>query len=404
MADPIDIRPIIGLPPSDTARAFGARDELRQTVKWSEMWHGDHARAFTVAKVAKLDLLNTIRASLDDALRNGGTFEQWQAGLVPELQKAGWWGRVADKELTGTSQPIFVGPRRLRTIYDTNLRVSRAAGQWARIQELKDVAPYLRYSAVMDRRTRPQHRIWHGTILRVDDPWWDEHYPPCGWRCRCNVLQLSDRDLKARGWEVSKSPPPEGPGRSFWPAGAERPVRVPSGIDPGFAYNPGKASMAAIADKAARTLAETALHNLAAARAVLRDLVDSPAFLKAMDEPDTGFPVMILDAETRGLIGADTPVAMLSSATFAKQNRNHPELTLARYRRLPEIGAAADIVARDGDTVLLMVKADDGAWLVTVVKATRTGLGLFVQSFRVQNDRSLKRLLKRAEIIRDARK
>jgi uncharacterized protein with gpF-like domain len=58
------------------------------------MWQEEHARAFTVAKVANLDLLETIRASLDDVARNGGTFEQWQKDLVPELEKAGWWGRV----------------------------------------------------------------------------------------------------------------------------------------------------------------------------------------------------------------------------------------------------------------------------------------------------------------------
>ena len=61
-------------------------------------------------------------------MRDGTTFEQWQADIKPKLITAGWWDTVLDTELTGTSKPVFVGPRRLRTIYDTNLRTARAAG------------------------------------------------------------------------------------------------------------------------------------------------------------------------------------------------------------------------------------------------------------------------------------
>jgi SPP1 gp7 family putative phage head morphogenesis protein len=401
----VDVRTTLTLPPEDTVRAFDAREELRTSVRWSELFHEDHVRAFTVAKVAKLDLLEDIRTSLADVIHNGGTFEQWKAGLVPTLQKAGWWGRVEDAYLTGTADPVFVGPRRLRTIYQTNLRMSRAAGQWARIVESAAVSPYLRYSAVNDARTRPEHRAWHGTILRWDDPWWDTHFPPCGWNCRCTVSQLSDRDLRSFGWTVSKAPPDDGPPRPFWPAGAAEPVLVPRGIDPGFGYNPGKGSLKAIAEKATRSLERVAAHDLAAARAALRDLVDSPAFLKALDEPDTAFPVMVLDEELRGAIGAEVRVGQLSSATFEKQRRpgKHDELTIADYRRLPDVGAAAEIVARDGEQVLILAKQADGSWSVAVVKRTATGRGLFVTSYRVQEEGSLKRLLRGTEILIDRR-
>ncbi|HEU4959001.1 MAG TPA: phage minor head protein [Sphingomonas sp.] len=402
MPDTLPIQSVIGLPPDETVAAFRARDDLRVTNRWSEMWHGDHARAFTVAKVAKLDLLDTIRGSLDDVIANGGTFEQWQERIVPELQKAGWWGDVTDRDLTGADHPIVVGPRRLRTIFDTNLRMSRAAGRWTRIQALKDQRPYLRYTAVMDARTRPQHRIWHGTILPVDHPWWDTHFPPCGWNCRCTVRQLSDRDLVRHGWHVT-DPPREGPPRLFYRAGSPTPVAVPAGISPGFAYNPGKAHMAAVADKATRTIEASAALDISAARTTLDELVQSDAFLQALDEPGASFPVMVLDDASRAAIGADARVAVLSSDTYTKQRGRHPELTVADYRKLPSLGAGADIVAVEGDTILKFARLDGERWLVAVVKRTASGAGLFVTSYRVQNQASLKRLLAGTTVLYDGR-
>jgi SPP1 gp7 family putative phage head morphogenesis protein len=398
MAD-VDIRPLIGLPPADTRRAFDARGELRTTVKWHEMWESEHARAFTVAKIARLDLLDTIRNSLADILANGGTLEQWKARIIPDLQRAGWWGRIEDRELTGTSAPVFVGPRRLETIFRTNMRVSRAAGQWARIQDRKDVAPYLRYSAVMDGRTRPLHRLWHGTILPVDHEWWNAHFPPCGWNCRCTVIQLSERDLRERGWKVSKGPPPGGAPRAFWRAGSDKPERVPAGIDPGWAYNPGRASMRGVAETARATLARTAEFDLAGARAALRELLDSPSFPHALEEPGTSFPVMLLDDELRIALGAQGRVGILSAETFANQRRQHPEIGVAEYRQLPEIGGAPDLVFRQDDQRLMFMRASDGRWMKAVVNVSGDRGALLVTSLQWATAREIQRARRRHALL-----
>ena len=388
------------MPPTDTVRAFEARDDLRTTVRWSEMWHDDHARAFTVAKVAKLDLLAEIQASLADMLANGGTFEQWKDGLVPYLKAQGWWGDVIDRALTGTDELVKVGPRRLRTIYDTNLRVSRAAGRWARIQELKEVRPFLRYTAVLDARTRPEHRRWHGIILPVDHSWWNTHFPPCGWRCRCIVRQLSQRELDAKGWKVSDVPD-DGPDKPFYPAGRTTPEMVPAGIAPGFAYNPGKASMAAAAAKAIRSIEAAAAVDLAAARAALDDLVASDAFLETLAEPGASFPVMVLDQQLRDAIGSEAAVVRLSSDTYAKQrgltdrSTGHTDLTTADYRLLPQIGAFPEHAFADRDQHIVLLRSIDGGLWYAVIKRTRDGRELYLQSFRRGEDSDLKRLRRR---------
>jgi hypothetical protein len=167
--------------------------------------------------------------------------------------------------------------------------MARAAALWDRIQASKATLPYLRYSAVMDGRTRPLHALWHGTILPVDHPWWLTHFPPNGWRCRCTVMQLNDRMLARRGWTVSKTPP-EGPVRPFWRKGAREPVFVPAGIDPGFGYNAGIAREVALSRKAAESLDQARAAGMsevaAALHAELTGLLRSrPQLLPARPQP-----------------------------------------------------------------------------------------------------------------------
>jgi SPP1 gp7 family putative phage head morphogenesis protein len=235
---PVDIRAMFDMPPEDAIRYLASKG-YRLTTNWQEMWHGDHVRAFTVSKVARLDILEALRASMAKADAAGMTKEQWQAGIIPELKKLGWWGDVADEDTTGTPETVKITPHRLNTIFDTNFRTSRAAALWQRIQASKGLLPYLRYSAVMDRRTRPQHAAWHGTILPVDDPWWQTHFPPNGWRCRCTVVQVNEAMIARRGWTVSAKAPDDGPPIKFRRRGQREEIDVPRGIDPGFAYNPG---------------------------------------------------------------------------------------------------------------------------------------------------------------------
>ena len=258
----IDIRQLVTLPPED-AIAFLDAKGYRTSVRWTDTWQDEHASAFTVAKVAKIDLLREIHVSLIDAMVGGQTFESWKAELRPKLEAAGWWGRVVDPELTGTGDTVIVGPRRLRTIYDTNLRMARATALWGRIWAGRELRPFLRYSAVMDRRTRPQHRLWHSVVLPVEHPFWQTHFPPNGWNCRCTVVQLSERDLARRGLSITTEAELTARGfgsatTQFWRRGANgdagRVVVVPQGIDPGFAYNPGIARARLSLEKAADSL------------------------------------------------------------------------------------------------------------------------------------------------------
>lgn len=226
------------LPPAEAIHFFRSKG-LRTSFAWQDVWQAEHNAAFTVAKMADVDLLADVQAAVARALEEGQTLAQFRAQLEPVLQKAGWWGVQEQLDpLTGKQRLVQLGsPRRLQTIFDTNLKTSYAAGHWDQIQETVETQPYLMYDAVGDQRTRPEHQAWDGLILRADDDWWLTHYCPNGFGCRCSVIQLGDRQLVRMGRTVDQAPPIER--REYVNKRTGEVMQVPKGIDPGWDYNPG---------------------------------------------------------------------------------------------------------------------------------------------------------------------
>lgn len=72
----------------------------------------------------------------------------------------------------------------LRAEYNHAVGSSRMAAQWKSFEEKGGM---LGYYTIGDGRVREEHRVLHGTVLPVDDPFWDSYYPPNGWNCRCYV-------------------------------------------------------------------------------------------------------------------------------------------------------------------------------------------------------------------------
>lgn len=240
-----EVEPLPIGPPADAVAALVAKG-YEIAFDWRDVWQEENARAFTVAKAMSRDLLEDIREAVTKALDEGLTLQQFQKELRPRLQARGWWGiaRMADPA-DGVEKVVRLGtPARLRTIYQTNLRVSYMAGRWKRLERTKSAFPFLRYIAVKDSRTRPEHASWDGTILPVDHPWWDTHFPPNGWNCRCDVQPVNQRMIDRRGWEVTAdSYIPRRPIRDYVNRRTGEVTRLEEGLDPGWSYNVGKAAL-----------------------------------------------------------------------------------------------------------------------------------------------------------------
>lgn len=84
----------------------------------------------------------------------------------------------------------------LRTEYNQAVASSQCAARWTDYGKRAENNPYLQYQAVMDANTRAEHAALNGVIKRYDDDFWDKYYPPNGWGCRCEVVQLPGKNHK----------------------------------------------------------------------------------------------------------------------------------------------------------------------------------------------------------------
>lgn len=314
----------------EEAMAFFAAKGLRTSFDWRDMLGTQHTAAFTVAKMMDTDLLADVHASLLDAMATGTPFREWADTIVPVLQAKGWWGRKAVVDpLTGTTVVAELGsPGRLQTIFRTNLQTAYAAGAWSQIQDQAEVAPFLLYDAVDDHRTRPEHAAWDGQVHPVDSPFWQAHYPPNGWNCRCSVIQLSQEDLDAMGLAVT---PPKREATYTWTnPRTGKTEKVPQGLDPGWNYNPGADYL--------KNLTATAI---AKARGLPPQV--APAAVKGLDAAEQAAMAALeadVAAAQKALAKAMGAAAMKRSATKAAERSAQWQLDNAVAAKTPYLSTA----------------------------------------------------------------
>lgn len=97
----------------------------------------------------------------------------------------------------------------LRTEYDTAVRRAHQAADWQQFEAEKDVLPNLEWIPSTSPTPGADHRVFWGTVLPVDDPFWKEHRPGDRWNCKCE-LRATDKDCTARPHGTEKDNPHNG--------------------------------------------------------------------------------------------------------------------------------------------------------------------------------------------------
>lgn len=234
------------LSPAGAVAYLQQRGQLTKTFSWQDLWQDEHAQQFTVSRLARLDLVQSLRDQIVKSVGGDLSRRDFMRNGEELLTRSGWWGkRTVKDEATGEDVTTTFDPARLKLIYDVNTRMAYAAGQWERLERTRKTHPYLRYITKRDERVRAAHRAWDNVTLPVDHEFWQTHYPPNGWRCRCRVVAVSQREYD-RGQTPAGGPlvktAPEVQTREWVNRRSGVIEQVPVGIDPGFGFNVGAAS------------------------------------------------------------------------------------------------------------------------------------------------------------------
>lgn len=101
----IDLYYACKLKPQDAIRYFEDKG-YKISWDWHDTWQEAHAKAFTVAKMTQLDLLQDTKAVVQKALDEGWTEEMFIKQAEPMLKSKGWWGREVLQNEDGEEKVI----------------------------------------------------------------------------------------------------------------------------------------------------------------------------------------------------------------------------------------------------------------------------------------------------------
>lgn len=385
--------------PLEVTRYFEAKDNV-PTFDWRDIAPKEHAFSWTVAKSAGFDILDDIRDAVDDAITNRIPFEQFQNQLTPILKSKGWWGkqRVVDPK-SGFSKLAQLGsPRRLKTIYWANTRTAYAAGEWERTQRNKTFLPFLLYTLSAAERRRPEHQGWVGIVLPVDHPFWNTHYPPNGWGCKCGVRQITQREAQALGWSEDKEEPTI-IYENWHNKRTGEMVQVPKGIDAGWQNNPGRSRQDNSAEFLFGRINKMPLNRQ---RIAIEDIVGSP-ILKAMVDgnmPKTYLPVAQLPKKLQIAVSAQTPIVRLSDDSIRHIIYDDPSRTLNisdLRNALSVISSPHSAIRSNRGNAIVLLGEVGGIWWRVVTKPTKNGNEWWLQSFHKKSNKEANDVIERSK-------
>lgn len=403
MSDQADFNALQKLRPAEALAYLQRRQKLTVTYSATDLWQAEHAHQFTISRLTQLDLLGAIQSSITKSVGGDLSRRDWTRDTRALLQQAGWWGTNTVTDLNGQELKTRFDNARLKLIYDTNTRQAHAAGLWERAQRNKATEPYIRYITKRDEKVREAHQAWDNVTLPIDHPFWKTHKPPLGYRCRCRYTTVSQREYdegnKPDGGPMNKVAP-EIVMRDWLDKRTGEIKQVPVGIDPGFDYNVGEASLRAEQlqqlVKAKLAGAPPALASAAEAAGLMppKAAMASPVEIQALIDGRAVQPLSVaqLPADIALQLDARTFEVLLSRQTALKQ-ATHPEITPESYALLNDLLKEGERVYDRARHVIVIWRKDQP--YVAVLKVTANGQYVFLQSFRRSDQKNIESLLKR---------
>lgn len=137
--------------------------------------------AETAADLTQLEQVTTVWEAIEDAIEDGSTLADFKRDARAALED------FSDAQI--------------ETIFRTNVQTAYSAGRQKQQSDpaVLEAFPYWQFVAVLDGRTSEICSECADTILRADNPWWDEHQPPLHHNCRSTVRALDEEEAEKLG-------------------------------------------------------------------------------------------------------------------------------------------------------------------------------------------------------------
>ena len=284
---------ILGTMPNEAAAEAVRERAAMLREAYDQLAPEMRARAFAVAGIEDMKALQRVKEAIAK-VPEGGDWREAREAIAAEL---------GDPEKTRAHA---------ETVLRTNAFEAYAAARWRKHQADRDTMPYLVYHTVGDDRVRPDHAKLDGLVLPVDDPFWETHYPPWDWGCRCTVSGMTQLEHDEEAAD---------PDSAFQFPTPEEARRLPAN-DGDFHFNPKDSLVPDIRDVAKREYAAPeALRGFCArmreipvempdgTRTDVRAMMFRPAQLEAMEDvmeagrADGREHAVLLDSDTGDRIG-----------------------------------------------------------------------------------------------------
>lgn len=148
-------------------------------------------RAFTVTGLEGVRAIQRIRDTIA-TLPLGGDWGEIKQTIAAELADV-----ITNRQAALTRAEILIRTHGFQA-YSTGTYETAMAD---------DATTHYQYLATEDDRVRDTHLALNGIILPKTDPFWDKHFPPWEYGCRCTVRPMTQRQVEAeRGRDAQRLP------------------------------------------------------------------------------------------------------------------------------------------------------------------------------------------------------
>lgn len=204
--------PFLVLPFEQALEYFRAKNLITE-AEFDSLRDRYREGGFIARRLASQRLQEVARSSIERLLSQDLTIEE----VIREIRSA-----ERDELALGISP---ASPAYLETVIRTNVASAYGHGRYEALQDpnVQALRPYVRFVTAADDAVRPTHLALHGKVFRAGSDGASYYAPPIGFRCRCSMVSLSERQFTARAYVLTEGRVPGIEPDSGW-GGAPRPL------------------------------------------------------------------------------------------------------------------------------------------------------------------------------------